>query len=237
MSTIKTSIILCTYNEENYIKNTIQELENNIKSLELIIVDDNSTDRTREIINNLNQNNKINLIHRKKTRGLASAFHAGLIHTTGEYVGWIDTNMSELVIKFNEMGKLLESTCDIAILSRYVEGGGDKRNLLRSLTSKYFNIVCSLLLGRNIKDYTSGIFLMKREILNEVSFFPYGHGEFFIEFLENTNRKGFYIKEIPYIQMRDDELNESKTAGNFIYFLYLGFFYFLRILQTIIRRN
>ena len=209
MSTIKTSIILCTYNEENYIKNTIQELEKNIKILELIIVDDNSTDRTREIINNLNHNNKINLIHRRKTRGLASAFHSGLIHATGEYVGWIDTNMPELVVKFNEMDKLLESTCDIAILSRYVEGGGDKRNLLRSLTSKYFNIVCSLLLGRNIKDYTSGIFLMKKEILNEVNFFPYGHGEFFIEFLENANRKGFNIKEIPYIQMEDDELNES----------------------------
>ena len=108
MSIIKTSIILCTYNEENYIKNTIQELQKTIKNLELIIVDDNSTDKTREIINSLNNNNKINLIHRKKTRGLASAFHAGLIQTTGQYVGWIDTNMSELVLKFNEMDKTFQ---------------------------------------------------------------------------------------------------------------------------------
>ena len=48
---IKTSVILCSYNEANYIKNTISELEKNIQNLELVIVDDNSTDGTKEIIN------------------------------------------------------------------------------------------------------------------------------------------------------------------------------------------
>ena len=145
--------------------------------------------------------------------------------------------MSELVKKFKEMAELLDSNYDIVILSRYVEGGGDKRKLLRSISSKYFNYICSLLLGSKIKDYTSGIFLMKRAVLNEVNFLAYGHGEFFIEFIENANRKGLKIKEIPFVQMKDDELNVSKTAGNLINFIYLGFIYFLRIVKTIIRRN
>ena len=46
---LKTSIILCTYNEANYIKKTILELEKNISNLELIIIDDNSSDGTTEI--------------------------------------------------------------------------------------------------------------------------------------------------------------------------------------------
>ena len=46
----KNSIILCTYNEGKYIENTISELEKNISSLELVIVDDHSTDGTIEII-------------------------------------------------------------------------------------------------------------------------------------------------------------------------------------------
>ena len=237
MSQKKNSIILCTYNEDSYIKKTIEQLVQNIESLELIIVDDDSGDNTRKIIQELNLNNKIKLIHRKKTRGLASAFHTGLMKCSGEYIGWIDTNMTELVIKFKEMNELLKSGQDIIILSRYVSGGGDERNLLRCITSKYFNIVCSYILGRNIKDYTSGIFLMKKEVLNEINFLPYGHGEFFIEFLENANRKGFFIKEIPYIQMKDDNLNLSKTAGNLLKFFYLGFNYILRIFVIIIRRN
>jgi len=237
MSIKKTSIILCTYNEEKHISESIKNLQKDINNLELVIVDDNSTDSTREIINNLNTDQKINLIHRKKTRGLASAFLTGLFHCNGDHIGWIDTNMSELVKKFKEMAELLDSNYDIVILSRYVEGGGDKRKLLRSISSKYFNYICSLLLGSKIKDYTSGIFLMKRAVLNEVNFLAYGHGEFFIEFIENANRKGLKIKEIPFVQMKDDELNVSKTAGNLINFIYLGFIYFLRIVKTIIRRN
>ena len=46
----KTSIILCTYNEANYIENTISELEKNIPNLEIVIVDDFSSDGTVEII-------------------------------------------------------------------------------------------------------------------------------------------------------------------------------------------
>ena len=51
---LKTSIILCTYNEARYIENAISELEKNISNLELIIVDDFSTDGTIEIIKKLN---------------------------------------------------------------------------------------------------------------------------------------------------------------------------------------
>ena len=237
MTSDKTSIILCTYNEQFYIKKTILELRKNINNLELIVVDDNSSDETRNIVNESANEGLIKLIHRKKTRGLASAFLTGLIQSNGNYIGWIDANMSELVSKFKEMRSLLDSGNHIVILSRYIEGGGDKRNFLRSLSSKYFNLTCRLLLGSKIKDYTSGIFLMKREVLDEVNFLAYGHGEFFIEFIENANRKGFKIKEIPYIQMKDDELNVSKTAGNLFNFLYLGAIYFLRIIKTLIRRN
>ena len=230
-------VIIPTYNEIGNIKNTLNKIENLSVNFNIIIVDDNSSDNTREIIHALNLNNEIKLLHRKKTRGLASAFHAGLMRCTGEYIGWIDTNMSELVIKFKEMDALLVSGHDIVILSRYIPGGNDERSLLRYATSKYFNIFCSYLLGRNIKDYTSGIFLMKKELLNEVSVLPYGHGEFFIEFLENANRKGYSIKEIPYIQMKEDNLNLSKTASNLFRFFYLGIKYILRIFTIIIRRN
>jgi len=237
MSSKKTSIILCTYNEANYIKQSIQQLEKNIDNLELIVVDDNSSDNTREIINNLNDDKRIKLIHRQKSKGLASAFLSGLIESNGDYIGWLDTNMSELVEKFKEMIEILKSDYDIVILSRYVEGGGDERQSLRSLSSKIFNSFCRLMLGSKIKDYTSGIFIMKRKVLNEVTFLAYGHGEFFIEFIENANRKGFKIKEIPYIQMKDDDLNVSKTAGNLFSFFYLGFVYFKRVIRTIFRRN
>ena len=132
----KTSIILCTYNEANYIKNAISELEKYIPNLELVIVDDNSSDGTTEIIKQLNVGNKFKAIFRKKNRGLASAFVRGLIETTGDNIGWIDTNMGELTPRFIEMTEELKLNNDLVILSRYIVGGGDKRNLIRVLCSK-----------------------------------------------------------------------------------------------------
>jgi len=237
MTEKKTSIILCTYNEADYIKDSINKLRKNITNLELIVVDDNSSDETRSIIKSIEDKNNLKLIHREKSRGLASAFLTGIIDSSGEYIGWIDTNMSELTIRFKEMINLLDAGDDIVILSRYVKGGGDERTLLRSLSSKYFNFICRILLGSKIKDYTSGIFLMKRKILNEATFLGYGHGEFFIEFLVNVNKKGFKVREIPYVQKKDDNLSASKTGSNLLTFFYLGFFYFTRIIKTLIRRN
>jgi dolichol-phosphate mannosyltransferase len=237
MSSI-TSIILCTYNEANHIEKTISELEKNIQNLEIVIVDDSSTDGTIEILKKLNQNNKYKIVFRKKSRSLASAFVRGLTETTGKYVGWVDTNMGELAIKFPEMVNELESNSnDLILMSRYVVGGGDDRILLRSFSSKYFNLFCRIILRTPIKDFTSSIFLMKRKILDEVTFLGYGHGEFFLEFLYNAYQKGFKIKEIPYIQRKDVDILNSKSSPNLIKFFYLGCLYILRIFATLLRRK
>ena len=234
---VKTSIILCTYNEEKYIENIISELEKYIPNLELVIVDDLSTDGTTEIIKRLNNNNKYKVVFRKKSRSLASAFVRGIIETTGDYIGWVDTNMSELAPKFNEMIAELKAGNDLIILSRYIDGGEDRRILLRSLGSKYFNLFSRILLRIPIKDLTNSIFLMKRQVMDEVTFLGYGHGEFFLEFIYNAYKKGFKIKEIPHIQKRDEDLKNSKSAPNLFKFLYYGLMYVLRVFSTIIRRK
>ena len=233
----KTSIILCTYNEANHIENAISELEKYISNLELVIVDDNSSDGTAEIIKRLNVGNKFKAIFRKKNRGLASAFLRGLIETTGDNIGWMDTNMGEVAPRFIEMTEELKLNNDLVILSRYIAGGGDQRNLIRVLCSKYFNILCRIILTSSIKDFTSSIFLMKRQIINEVTFLGYGHGEFFIEFLYKVHKMGFKIKEIPYVQKKDQDLTNSKSAPNLAKFFYLGFIYILRIFSSVMRRD
>ena len=234
---LKTSIILCTYNEAKYIENSIFELQKYIPNLELVIVDDCSTDGTIEIIKKLSINNNFKTVFRKKTRGLASAFNRGFIETTGDYIGWVDTNMCELAPRFVEMSNELNNNSDLVILSRYVGVGGDERNLIRVLCSKYFNLFCRIILTTKIKDFTSSIFLMKRKIIDEATILGYGHGEFFIEFLYKVYKKGFKIKEISYIQKKDKDIKNSKSAPNLIKYFYLGFIYVLRIFSALIRKD
>ena len=233
----KNSIILCTHNEAKHIEKTIFELEKHIKDLEIVIVDDSSTDGTIEIIQRLNQNNKYKVIYRKKSRNLASAFVRGLTETSGDKIGWIDTNMGELASRFPEMIDELKSDKDLILMSRYIKGGGDDRIFIRAFCSKYFNVLCKLILRVPIKDFTSSIFMMKRKVLDEVTFLGYGHGDFFLEFLYNMHQKEFKIKEIPYTQKKDDEISNSKSAPNLIKFSWLGFLYILRIFVTLVRKK
>ena len=228
----KTSIILSTYNEGSIIETTVKEIFSSIDNVEVILVDDNSIDGTIDKLNNINNSNL--KIYSRKSRGLASAFLLGVINSNGEYIGWIDANMPQLIKHFKEMIKQLDNN-DFILLSRYVNGGGDERSKLRVLSSKIINIFCRVILGNDIKDYTSGIFLMRRSVLKSGVPIGYGHGEFFIEFLYKLKKNNIKIKEIPYIQPPD--LEGSKTASSILRFLKLGFIYLIRILIIRFRIN
>ena len=226
------SIILSTYNEASVIKRSINEIFSTIENVEIVVVDDNSNDGTLEIINSIE--NKNLKVFSRTSRGLASAFLLGMINTSGDYIGWTDSNMPQLTHHFKEMINKLD-TYDLVLLSRYIEGGGDQRSKLRILSSQIINFICRLILDKDIKDYTSSIFLMRKEVLNYGVPIAYGHGEFFIEFLYKIKKNGMQICELPYVQPPDVE--GSKTASSIVRFFTLGFSYLLRIIITRFRKN
>ena len=228
----KISIILSTYNEAAIIEESIDKIFNTIKNVEVVVVDDNSTDGTLKILNSIE--NKNLKVYSRKSRGLASAFLLGMINTDGDYVGWTDSNMPQLTYHFKEMINKLDSY-DVILLSRYIEGGGDQRSKMRILSSKTINFICRLFLGSGIKDYTSSIFIMKRNVLIHGVPIAYGHGEFFIEFLYKIKKNGMKICELPYVQPPD--LEGSKTASSIIRFFNLGLSYLIRILIIRFRKN
>ena len=229
----KVSIILSTYNEALVIEDTINKIFKYLNNVEIILVDDNSPDGTFEKVKKINNPNlKVFL---RKSRGLASAFLLGLINSSSEVVGWLDSNMGVLAERLPEMLGQLEKN-DIVILSRYVDGGTDLRSKQRVLSSKFINFFCRLILSNKIKDYTSGIFLMKREVLLSAVPIANGHGEFFIEFIYKAHKAGNRIVELPYVHPPDIE-GMSKTATSILRFCYLGFKYFIRTIQSLFRRN
>ena len=227
------SIILSTYNEKLVIEETIRELIKHIENVEIVVVDDNSPDGTFEILKKIDYP-KLKIFSRKKTKGLASAFLLGVINSNGSIIGWLDSNMGVLAQKFPQMISNLDSS-DIVLLSRYVDGGSDQRNIVRVIASQMINYVARFLLRSKIKDLSSGIFVMKREVLLDVVPIATGHGEFFVEFLYKAEKRGNKISEIPYDHPVDIEGN-SKSFPNLYKFMLFGFFYVLRLFQSLFRR-
>ena len=231
----KISIVLCTYNEVNYIEQTIRLISQTLENVEIIVVDDNSNDGTLEKLNTLKSIFNFKLIVRKNERGLASAHKRGFNESTGEYVGTIDVNSRDQILYFKDLAAELNVGYDIAVLSRYILGGGDQRIFIRSFSSKAINTVARFFLRIPFNDFTSCIFLMKRKLLDYSEIIKTGYAEWFIEFIYIVYKKKHRLIEIPYIQKMDEKLSVSKSYPNILTFFYLGIIYFYRIIFTIIR--
>ncbi len=231
----KISIILCTFNEVYHIEQTLELITKTIENLEIIIVDDNSSDGTLEKLEKLKTIYNFKLIVRKNERGLASAMKKGFEASTGDYIGTLDVNSKDQIMYFKTLEEKLNSGNDIAVLSRYIFGGGDERIFIRAISSKAINIVSKIFLRVPFNDFTSGIFLMKRKLLDYSAIMKSGYGEWFIEFIYILFKTKHKLAEIPYIQKKDENFNISKSYPNIFTFFYLGSTYFYRIILTIVR--
>lgn len=117
------TVIVPVYNVENYLQQCIDSIiGQSYKYLEIILVDDGSTDGSGKICDEYaNQDNRIKVIH-KQNGGLVSARKAGLKEATGKYIAfvdsddWIDTDMYECLMK-----KIQESDADILATGFYKE--------------------------------------------------------------------------------------------------------------------
>ena len=93
------SIVLPTYNEagniELLIDRTLQALGSYPGGVEVVVVDDDSPDKTWQLVaRKAAQDRRVRLIHRRGESGLTSAISRGIHEALGEWVGWMDCDMS-----------------------------------------------------------------------------------------------------------------------------------------------
>lgn len=228
------SIILATYNERENILDTVQSIFEHVKSsVEVIVVDDDSDDRTWELVEQ-QDDPRIVLIRRVATRGLASAFNRGILESRGQIVGWMDADMCMPPYLLPEMIKKLEEF-DVVVGSRYAPGGIDDRTLLRVLCSRLINGLARLVLGFGIKDYDSGFVVLRRSVFDKVSIIPTGYGAYFMEFLYTCRKKQLTVYELPYV-FRDRAKGISKSAPSMYSFFKTGLQYVIRIFVARLRK-
>ena len=230
----RVSIVLATYNERENILDTISSIFEHVKdSVEVIVVDDDSSDMTWKLVEE-HKDPRVKLIRRVDTRGLASAFNRGIIESRGEIVGWMDADMCMPPSLLPEMIKKLDEY-DIVVGSRYAPGGIDDRALLRVASSRLINGLATKVLGFGIKDYDSGFVVLKRSVFDKVSIIPTGYGAYFMEFIYTCRKKGLTVYEIPYV-FRDRAKGVSKSAPSILKFFRTGMQYVSRIFTARLRK-
>jgi glycosyltransferase involved in cell wall biosynthesis len=93
MTDIKVSIIIPVYNVERYLKECLDSVINQtLKEIQIICVNDGSTDKSAEILEEYAQKDDRIEIYSKKNAGLGAARNTGLKYAIGEYIGFVDSD-------------------------------------------------------------------------------------------------------------------------------------------------
>ncbi len=211
------SIILPTFNEKGNVNKLIESIKRNLKAkkfnFEIIIVDDNSPDRTAEICKKKFKSDKsVKIFVRKKERGLASAIYYGIKKAMGKYILVMDTDFSHDPKLIPQMVENIKDS-DIVIGSRYIGSGGMK-NQKRYWLSHLYNLYLRILFGIPVTDFLSGYFCIKRKyllnMLYEQKKIFVGYGDYFMRliFFINLNQGKFTELASFY---KDRSYGQSKT--------------------------
>ena len=215
-------IIIPTYNESKNIQLIIDKITSIDENYSILIVDDNSPDKTSDIVQNLmSANPNINLLKRKSKQGLGTAYCAGFkwaIDNNFDKVVQIDADLSH---NPNDIPKLIEESCnyDLIIGSRYVNGINVVNWPLSRLMLSYFaNVYAKFITGLPIYDSTGGfkchnINVLKSIDLDKIKSTGYS---FQIEMNFITWCKGFSIKETPII-FCDRTIGQSKMSKKIVF--------------------
>ena len=197
----KISLIIPTRNEELNIEPLFASIEKMLKTapftLEVVVVDDGSTDGTREKVSHNPHEFDVQLVCRNHEKGLSTAVIAGARIATSDIIVVMDADLShptEIIPQL--VAPLLSNSHDMVVGSRYTNGGETENwPIIRSLGSQLASLPAKRL--TSINDPLSGFFAVRRDVLlagkNNVTGFKIG-----LEIIARQD-KNFRVTEVPII--------------------------------------
>ncbi|MBX4187015.1 MAG: glycosyltransferase family 2 protein [Candidatus Doudnabacteria bacterium] len=202
---VKLSVIIPAYNEEKRIERTLLDVDGYLEKqnyeYEIIVIDNNSNDRTSEVVKKLEattvQNARVIL---ETTRGKGAAVRRGMFEAKGEYCVFMDADNATPISEIEKFWTHLESGVEVVIGSRYQNPDTVKikQPAYKVLLSRLSNILIQVVLIPHIKDTQCGFKAFKgtaaKEIFKHVTIFGWA---FDMELLAIALKLSYRIKEVP----------------------------------------
>jgi dolichol-phosphate mannosyltransferase len=208
------SVVIPTYNEAKNITRLVKTLKDKLKKykFEIIVVDDQSTDGTLELLRKLSlKDTSLVVISTSHRKGLGKSILLGILKARGAVIVGMDADFNH---NPQDITKLIEKTkkYDLVVASRFVKGGGMKE-IWRYYSSLIFNFGLKYLLGFPVFDNTSGYYAIKKNVLNKLD--PEriyaGYGDYEIRLSWYAKLKKCKIAEIPTLY---GKRKEGKSKSN-----------------------
>ena len=197
------NIIVPAYNEELNISDTlstIREIQERVKiPHKLIVVNDNSIDRTREVVQGLmKQYNNLVLINRRGNHGLGRCLNRAYEEVEG---GVIVAVMADLADDVNDIPAMLEKIkegYDLVSASRYIPRGlGEHEDRLKHFLSRLLGKTLQFMIGLPTNDATNAYKMYRADILDKIGILKSDNYTTGLELTVKAYLNGLKIAEIP----------------------------------------
>lgn len=211
-------VIIPTYNERENLEPISTAVLKADPRVDILVVDDNSPDGTGKLADELAAKEpRLRVLHREKKQGLGRAYlHAfrwALEHGY-QYIIEMDADFSHDPRYLPGLLDTAMGGADIALGSRYVEGGGTVNwGVGRQLISQGGSLYARTILGVKIRDLTGGFKCFNRRVLEAIDLDAVQSSgyAFQIELTYRALKKGFTVKEIPIV-FEDRRVGQSKMS-------------------------
>jgi dolichol-phosphate mannosyltransferase len=222
---VRVVVCLPTYNERDNLEPMVRALDDVFRRHELdarvLVIDDSSPDGTGELADGLTgEFHFLSVLHRPKKEGLGPAYLAGFVWalaTDADRVVEMDCDFSH---DPEDLPRLVAATenADLALGSRYLEGGGTRNwGLGRRAVSRFGSLYARILLGVGIRDLTGGFKCFRRSVLEGIGLeriSTKGYA-FQIETTYRALRVGFRVVEVPIV-FSERETGKSKMSRGIV---------------------
>src|SRR5579871_3201069 len=166
------SVIVPCHNEEMNVGPLVEGLLKHYGEYihELVLVDDNSKDGTRQALEQLAaQEPRVRPVIRTPPNGVGRALADGLPHATGKYVLLMDCDFLHILPELRDMFDAAARGYDVVLGSRFSrESVLINYPIQKILCNRTFHVLASLLFRRRIRDFTNNLKLLKREVVDNL---------------------------------------------------------------------
>ena len=213
----KLSVVIPVYNEERWIREVVQRVQDVKIPKELVIVDDCSTDSTREILKELeSKHDNIRLIFQPHNQGKGAALREGFRHSTGDVVLVQDADLEYDPKEYPKLLQpIIENQADVVFGSRFI--GNDHRVLYfwHSVANRILTLLSNMFTDINLTDMETCYKVFRKEVLQGVTLKSNRFGiepELTAKIARKSQKPAWRIYEVP-ISYAGRTYEEGKKIG------------------------